>query len=112
MTEYNPDSWVILKMTFKDQVIYKVLAGWSGSYTHGSSWKLNSGITKAEDVGDAYLFHGHSGSTYRCPKGRYGLAMATSDIYETMIRGYSSQVIVLDYCEWDEFDFGEAAIAV
>ena len=108
MSEYNPDSWAILKMTWKDKIYYKVLAGFSGSYLYGSSWRLNSGITKAEDDGEAFVFHGHSGSTYRCPKGRYGLAMSTSDIYSQMIEQYPGAVIVLDNQDWLNFNFGDS----
>ena len=108
MSEYNPDTWAIVRMNWKDLVIYKVLAGWSGSYLHGPSWRLNSGITKAEDDGDAFVFHGSSGSTYRCAKGRYGLAMSTSDIYATMTEQYPGQVIVLDNQDWPNFNFGES----
>lgn len=106
MTEYNPDSWAILRMTWKDETIYKVLAGWSGSYLYGSSWRLNSGIVRAEETEDAWVFTGSTGSTYRCPKGRYGLALSTSDIYRTMIERYSSQVMVMENCDWSKFDFG------
>jgi hypothetical protein len=40
MSEYTPDSWVVLKVkegkgTFP---FYKVLAGWSGGFLYGSSW--------------------------------------------------------------------------
>ncbi len=49
--EYTPDSWVVLKVkagkgTFP---FYKVLAGWSGGYLSGDSWRINSGITRVED---------------------------------------------------------------
>ena len=40
----TPDSWVVLKITAETGVIYKVLAGWSGGYLDGDSWRLNSGI--------------------------------------------------------------------
>jgi len=49
MSEYNPDSWVIIKITVPDQkTIYKVLGGWSGGYLDGDSWQLNSGIAKVK----------------------------------------------------------------
>lgn len=69
MTTYNPDRWVVIK----NQHCYRVFATWSGSYTQGSSWKLNSGITKVERDGDFLLFHGASGSVYRCHKNGYGI---------------------------------------
>ena len=66
--QYEPDSWVIVKITSTLGQHYRVLAGWSGSYLYGSSWKLNSGIVRYEDVGNAYNFYGDSGSVYTCYK--------------------------------------------
>ena len=68
MSAYHADSWVVLKVkegkgTFP---FYKVLAGWSGGYLDGDSWRMNSGITKVEIYGEHYIFHGESGSEYWC----------------------------------------------
>lgn len=84
--EYQPDNWVVLKIkegkgTFP---IYKVLAGWSGSYIYVDSWRLNSGITKVTQDGDNLLFHGYSGSIYRCHKDTYRLTMAISGAYNSL----------------------------
>jgi hypothetical protein len=108
MTEYNPDSWVVLRMTYKDQIIYKVLGGWSGSYVDGSSWRLNSGVERAELDGDVYKFYGSSGSIYNCHKDSYGLRMSTVDIYTTMKKTFPDQVEKLEDCDWSKFDFGVA----
>lgn len=81
MSEYKPDTWVMVKFETENQTVYKILAGWGGSYTYGQSWKLNSGCTKIEVDGDYYLFSGYSGSVYRCHKGSYGLSGYTSGIY-------------------------------
>lgn len=88
MSEYNPDRWVMLKFTNEENgtVVYKILAGWSGSYLHGASWKLNSGVTKIEEDGQCYLFHGSSGSVYRCHKNSYGVTMYTAGILESFYR--------------------------
>lgn len=65
MSTYTPDSWVIVKIqSEKYGTIYKVLAGWSGSYLYGSSWKLSSGIVTFEDNGEYYESLQDSGSTY------------------------------------------------
>jgi hypothetical protein len=79
MNEYTPDRWVVLRIND----LYKVLAGWSGGYLHGDSWKLNSGITKVVEDGDYFLFHGYSGSVYRCHKQGYGLNMMTAQMLNT-----------------------------
>ena len=65
MSTYTPDSWVIVKIQYeKYETIYKVLAGWSGSYLYGASWKLSSGIVTFEDKGEHYESLQDSGSTY------------------------------------------------
>ena len=65
LSEYTPDSWVIVKIQYeKYETIYKVLAGWSGSYLYGASWKLSSGIVTFEDKGEHYESLQDSGSTY------------------------------------------------
>lgn len=73
---YLPDSWVLVKIKDGD---YRVLAGWSGGYLDGDSWRLNSGIARVTSVpGAGYDVHGDSGSVYRCFFGSYGLRMSTA----------------------------------
>ena len=65
MSTYTPNSWVIVKIqSEKYGTLYKVLAGWSGSYIYGASWKLSSGIVTFEDKGEHYESLQDSGSTY------------------------------------------------
>ena len=71
----------MLKFTHDNKPVYKILAGWSGGYLHGDSWKLNSGCTKVEQDGDYYLFHGSSGSVYRVHKNSYRMSGYTAQIY-------------------------------
>ena len=44
------DNWVVLKIqpeaSGEQEVFYKLLQGFSGSYTYGNSWHMNSGIEK------------------------------------------------------------------
>ena len=42
MSVYQPDNWIIVELP--NNTGYKILAGWSGGYLHGNSWRLNSGI--------------------------------------------------------------------
>lgn len=105
MTEYNPDSWVVIKMTHKDQTFYKVLGGWSGDYLNGTSWRLNSGIEKVELDNDHYKFYGASGSVYNCHKSGYGLRMSTVDTYTTMKKTYPNQVEMLEDCDWTQMEW-------
>ena len=79
--EYTPDRWVIVKYTHpKRKPEYKVLGGWSGGYTTGDSWRMNSGITSMKETETAYEFTGYSGSVYVCRKGGYGMNMIMSSI--------------------------------
>lgn len=50
---YTPDNWVVIKCK-GDDPHYRILAGWSGGYTTGTSWRMNSGITRVEETDDAY----------------------------------------------------------
>lgn len=87
---YEPNNWVILKITKENQEpYYKVLAGWYGGYLYGDSWKLNSGITKVDQDDDFYYFHGYSGSTYKCPKEQERFSGITAGIYADLkeVRG-------------------------
>lgn len=81
MSDYNPDRWVMLKFNHNGELIYKILATFYGGYLSGDSWKLNSGVTKIEEDGQCYLFHGSSGSVYRCHKNSYGMGGYTSGVY-------------------------------
>jgi hypothetical protein len=80
---YFPDNWVVIRIN-SDNTFYKVLAGWSGGYLQGSSWKLNSGITRVEENEHSYSFYGSSGSCYVCGKHSYGLRMNNAHIYNRL----------------------------
>ena len=107
MNEYRPDNWVVLKIRTvkksgntgygrKDHYIYKVLAGWSGSYLNGDAWRLNSGITLVFDREDEVHFHGESGSVYRCPKGQYLMRMNTIHIYNELKDKFGDDIELMD----------------
>lgn len=77
---YSPDKWIILKIKGKNETLFKVLAGWSGSYLEGQRWRMNSGISKISEDGDYYLIEGFSGSVYKCHKQSYGTNMISSGV--------------------------------
>ena len=85
MIEYIPDKWVVIKIKIKDTITHKVFANWYGGWTGSDSWKLNSGITKIEEDGQCYLFHGYSGSVYRCHKNNYGTNLYGSGVLNNLI---------------------------
>ena len=92
--EYLPDNWVVLKIKEGklDSGFYKVLAGWSGGYLYGDSWRMNSGITRVEDHETYYSFYGYSGSVYKVWKDRYGLRMSNAGIYNKLKEQFGDAV--------------------
>lgn len=98
MSEYTPDNWVVLKINYKDETLHKVLGGWSGGYTTGDSWRMNSGVSEVTEDGDYLLFHGYSGSVYRCHKGSYGLRMNNAGVYNSLKEneGFEDQITLMD----------------
>lgn len=82
---YIPDKWIILKIKDKKETVYKILAGWSGGYLDGQSWRINSGINKITKKGAYYLFEGDSGSVYKCHNESYGTNLISSSILSKML---------------------------
>jgi hypothetical protein len=72
MSDYSPDRWLVVKIVTPKVRLYKVFATWSGGYGGGDSWKMNSGITRAQLINDHWEFDGYSGSVYSCHKDAYG----------------------------------------
>ena len=100
MSYYAPDNWVVLHIK-GDDPHFRVLAGWSGGYTTGDSWRMNSGIAKVIEEDDYYLFIGESGSTYACHKDMYGLRMNNAGIWNRLQKQYGDMIEMLDEdTEW------------
>lgn len=77
---YTPDNWVVVHVKGSDPH-YRVLAGWSGGYATGDSWRLNSGVTSVGEDDDTYYFYGTTKSIYACRKGSYGLRMNNAHVW-------------------------------
>ena len=112
MEKYTPDHWVVLPLEWPGRpVIYKVLAGWSGSYLYGSSWKLNSGIVKAtQPEPGLYEFEGYSGSVYVGRTTRYGVGLSIAGVLEDIeaqakTAGGSATVLPED-TDWTALPYG------
>jgi hypothetical protein len=96
MSQYKPNNWVVLKIMQPDQdILYKVLAGWSGGYLAGASWRLNSGITKVVYQGDYVEFYGSSGSVYSCPLSQYMIRMNTAGIWMQIKKKFGDAIELL-----------------
>ena len=91
MSTYHPDTWVMIKFMHKGSPIYKILAGWGGSYLHGQSWKLNSGVTSVTEDDTHYHFKGASGSVYICHKRSYGFSGYTSQVFNSFVEQLRGQ---------------------
>ena len=97
MNEYNPDNWVIVKINVSGEpVFYKVLAGWSGGYLDGDSWRMNSGITKVTEHKYHYAFEGDTGSVYNCHKDQERLSMATSGTWALLQKRYPDNLEIVE----------------
>ena len=100
MSEYYPHNWIVLKMKPGKGAypVYKVLAGWSGGYLDGDSWRMNSGISKVTENGEYLEFWGHSGSVYVCHKDSYRLTMANAGMYNKLKEQeqFKGQVTLMD----------------
>lgn len=106
MSEYTPDNWVVLKINHKGETLYKVLAGWSGGYLDGDSWRMNSGIVAVEKQAYLYGFYGSSGSVYWCHQGAYRLTMATSGMYNQLKEHFGDAVELMpEDTDWMSLDY-------
>ena len=106
MTEYTPHNWVVLKITYGEETIYKVLGGWSGGYLDSDSWRMNSGITGVEKQAYLYGFYGSSGSVYWCHQGGYRLTMANAGIYNQLKERLGDAVEMLpEDTNWQEMEW-------
>lgn len=98
---YQPDNWILIKiMPGGEDLFYKVLAGWSGGYLDGDSWRMNSGVDRVEEDGDYYDFIGASGSVYRCHKESEMLRMNCGFIYEQMKEKWGDKIERIDYADF------------
>lgn len=108
MSGYKPDNWVIIKIK-GDDPHYRVLAGWSGGYTTGDSWKMNSGIVSCQafsDYADYYVFAGSSGSEYRCSKESYGIRMNNAHIWAQLQKLHGDKVEMMpEDTDWMNMDW-------
>lgn len=100
MNPTTPDRWVVIKINNGEETFYKVLAGWSGGYLDGDSWRLNSGIKSVIENPESFDFVGSSGSVYRCHKAAYGItnimASILAQLEDHAARSDRAEVQVMD----------------
>jgi len=90
---YAPDNWVVLKVADGD---YRVLAGWSGGYLDGDSWRINSGISRIQQTPTHWDFIGTSGSTYHCSKNSETIRMNIASVLDALLDKGAEVVQVKD----------------
>lgn len=84
MNEYKPDVWVAIKIKRSKPALYKILAGWSGGYLDGQSWRINSGIERITEDEDYFYFHGSTGSIYKCSKAMERFNYITASVFASL----------------------------
>lgn len=98
---YNkPDGYAFIKIQAygAQEAIVKVFASWTGSYTHGESWRLNSGCTSIEDAEDGYVVTGYSGTQYLLSKTHNYIRPYNKGVLDDMIaelRSYGHQADII-----------------
>lgn len=103
MAIYNPDKWVILKLSPSGdpaKYFYRILGGWFGGYLYGDSWRLNSGVESyelykkdAEGVPHKILFKGASGSIYDCWIDAEGMTGLMLQVFSQWVEHYGAEVV-------------------
>jgi hypothetical protein len=105
MIPYTPDNWVVLFFNTKTPH-YKVLAGWSGGYTTGDSWRMNSGITNITESQNHFYIKGSTGSIYECHKQSYGLRRNNAYIWGQLQEKYGDKVgLMPENTNWLDVDW-------
>lgn len=103
MIEYNPDKYVLLRVTSPDETYYRVFGTWYGGYTTGDSWRMNSGIERVEIDGDKVSFIGASGSVYNVHKEAQGLSMYTRGVLLSSIDQAKGMDITVEMLSLEEY---------
>ena len=99
----QPDKWVILKITHKGDVIYKLLCGWYGGYCGSDEWRLSSGIFSLTKEGDYIYFTNSSGSVYKCHKDAEGTTSYTQSKY-VYFKSMETDLIKIDIMELKDYE--------
>ena len=82
MNIYQPDYFVIVKITYKEKAVYKVLGSWSSG---NWAWRLSSGIVGVVSGAESHTIKNHSGSEYIVNKDSEMLMGDAIEIYGKMV---------------------------
>lgn len=94
----RPDSWVIIEVNHEGKQFQKILAGWSGSYLYGDSWRMSSPIREMNiGINKEYMIvETDSGSVYNLRKDYQGLRMSNSGIYNQLKEKFGDAVEIVN----------------
>lgn len=94
----TPDSWVILEVNHKGEQFQKILAGWSGGYLYGDSWRMSSPIKEMHiDIDKDYItVETDSGSVYNLRKDYQGLRMSNAGMYNRLKERFGDMVELVE----------------
>lgn len=100
-----PDNWVVIFLN-SDDPHYRILAGWSGGFATGDSWKMNSGIVKVEEHESGFNFIGSSGSSYIGRRHNYCLRMNNSYVWTRLSDMHGDKVSIMpEDTDWLKHDW-------
>ena len=93
---YVPNKWCIVKIDHNNEIYYKLFSSWSGSYLHGSEWRLNSGVVSCQSAGGMLEFSGETGSVYICNPENYGVTATESGVLASLIEKSQGKIELVD----------------
>ena len=93
----TPDAWVIIEVNHEGEQFQKIIAGWSGSYLYGDSWRMSSRIKEMKiDVEQDYItVETDSGSVYNLRKESQGLRMSNAGIWNELKEKFGDMVEIV-----------------
>jgi len=94
----TPDAWVIIEVNHEGEQFQKIIAGWSGSYLYGDSWRMSSRIKEMKiDVEQDYItVETDSGSVYNLCKQYQGLRMSNAGIWNQLKERFGDSVEIVE----------------
>ena len=93
-----PDNWVLLEINHNGEQFQKILAGWSGSYLYGDSWRMSSPIKELVVKNNSKWITAttESGSTYNLSKPHQGLRMSIAGVYNDLKEKFGDSVEIVE----------------
>ena len=94
--QYDFSGFVVIRFNLDGETVFKVFGSSAGSYFHGDSWRLNSGISMVRYNKEHFAFVGHSGSAYIVPRCGGRITSYNRSVLAGMVdeaRDYNAEII-------------------